>query len=383
MPRYACPNCKNEYLLSNEEYRSNRFCRNCKTKLTMQQEQQQQQPDRLSQIQKPDEKNSGDNVRKKEEKNFERNKQLSYKPRVPPAPLRGPVAVAEDVEKATKIASTLYDQFNRRTGFFEGYESLVYVISPAAAGSASEQGSNQLALYLTYVVATIDYQIDVDRLLEQAKVEYQRNPEMFTPEGVIKSYPNILERFVRSLGSRYPSNGAWAWKKISEILLRDYQGSPLNLTKDPVTVSTLRQKIVRFPHLKRRKLSNFYIRLMFEKGFFKIVDPENIPVVPDIQIGRVSFYTGVLKTNAEEDNTDQQQQQVVFVGNDPVRSHIEHVWSEAAKPLGVPAAYLDEALWLIGSELCTSRDCSNCPIEAFCSKNTSITFSGDSYRSRR
>ena len=380
MPRYACPNCKNEYLLSNEEYRSNRFCRNCKTKLTMQRE---QQPDRPSQIQKPDEKNSGDSVRKKEEKKFERNKQQSYKPRVPPAPLRGPVAVTEDVEKATKIASTLYDQFSRRTGFFEGYESLVYVISSPAAAGAADPGSNQLALYLTYVVATIDYQTDVDRLLEQAKVEYQRNPEMFTPEGVIKSYPNILERFVRSLGSRYPSNGAWAWKKISEILLRDYQGTPLNLTKDPVTVSTLRQKIARFPHLKRRKLSNFYIRLMFEKGFFKIVDPENIPVVPDIQIGRVSFYTGVLKTNAEEDNTDQQQQQVVFVGNDPVRSHIEHVWSEAAKPLGVPAAYLDEALWLIGSELCTSRDCSNCPIEALCSKNTSITFSGDSYRSRR
>ncbi len=277
------------------------------------------------------------------------------------------VLVTEDVEKAAKIAGLLYDQFSRKTGFFEGYEPLEYIMCPIGV----KQDSNQLALYLTYVIATVDYQTNLDRLLEQARVEYERNPEMFTPEGVIKAYPNVLTRFVEDLGSKHSGNGAWIWKKISEILLREYQGTPLNLTEEPVTVNALRQKIGKFPHLRQRKISNFYIRLMFEKGFFKIVDPENIPVVPDIQVARISFYTGILKIIKK----DGANQHVGSVGSDPIRSHIEHVWTEAAKPLGIPAAYLDEALWTIGSMLCSSKRCPGCPIDALCDKNTSITFS--------
>lgn len=267
-------------------------------------------------------------------------------------------SIGEDVEKAKRISTLLYSLYSQRSGFFEGYKMPEYI------DPTTNIGAKELALYLTYIIS-IDYQTNAERLWEKARRAFRSNPEMFTPEKVITTDKGALEHFVRSLGARFPSNGAKAWREISRILLDDFEGTPLNLTRKPMTVISLRHVISQFPYLRGRKLSNFYMRVMYEKKFFKIIDPQNIPVAPDIQVCRISFYTGVLKMIGGSN---------VDIGRNSIRNQVEHVWSEATKNWGIPAAYLDEPLWTIGSKLCANKQCSPCPLKDICEKNFSVTF---------
>ena len=56
---------------------------------------------------------------------------------------------------------------------------------------------------------------------------------------------------------------------------------------------------------------------------------------------------------------------------------------EAAKKMSLPAWYLDEPLWSIGSKLCSKRTCHRCPIEKLCRKNFNVKFEGANNRTWR
>ncbi len=81
-------------------------------------------------------------------------------------------------------------------------------------------------------------------------------------------------------------------------------------------------------------------------GLFKIEDFDELSVAVDIQVARVTFYTGVLNIKGSYYGC---------IHHEPIRPMIENVWSEAAKKLSIPAWYLDEPLWPIGSKLCSKR----------------------------
>ena len=57
---------------------------------------------------------------------------------------------------------------------------------------------------------------------------------------------------------------------------------------------------------------------------------------------------------------------------------IEDVWNLAAERLGVPAWYLDEPLWSVGSKLCSKKRCGRCPIKELCQENFDVRFKGAS-----
>lgn len=151
------------------------------------------------------------------------------------------------------------------------------------------------------------------------------------------------------------------------MLLDQYSGDPRNITKEPIGLEELRKKLQDFPYLRGKKLNNFYIRAMGESGLFRITDFDKLSVAVDIQVARITFYTGVIKIEGSYYGC---------IHHEPIRPLIEDAWSEAANRIGVPAWYLDEPLWSVGSKLCSKRLCGQCPVEVFCSKNFNVAFKG-------
>ena len=129
-------------------------------------------------------------------------------------------------------------------------------------------------------------------------------------------------------------------------------------------VSEVKRRLQKFPHLRGRKLSNFYIRAMNEGGLFKITDMKNLDIPVDLQVARFTVYTGVLKL-----------EQGTFEGcihNNPIRSLIEEVWRKAAYQIGQTPYELDEPIWTIGSKLCTKKKCRKCPVYELCERNFDV-----------
>jgi len=271
------------------------------------------------------------------------------------------VEFTTDVERACRISKILHDQFSTRSGFFRDYQMPEY-IPPAGL----DRRSREYALYLTYVIA-IDFQTDAVKLWKRARQRYEMEPHLFEPQVIVQTSHSALRSIVRSLGARYPNGAASGWKKTSQILLHKYGADPRSITPRPLKLAEVRERISEFPYLKGKKLNNFYIRAMGENQFFKIQDFDNLSVAVDIQVARITFYTGVVKSDRS------------FYGcihSEPIRPIIEDVWSRATKSLSIPAWYIDEPLWSVGSRLCSKKKCSPCPINELCERRFTVRFKG-------
>jgi len=124
-----------------------------------------------------------------------------------------------------------------------------YILPPV------DEGSRELALYYTYVIA-VDYQTDAQKLWRNARRLYTKNPEYFEPENIITIHDDELRTFVRSLGARFPNNGAKAWKDISTILIRQYDGDPRNITREPLTSREIWKKLDKLPYIRGKKIAH-------------------------------------------------------------------------------------------------------------------------------
>ena len=271
--------------------------------------------------------------------------------------------IFQDIEKAKKIGKTLHTLFETRTGFFKGYVMPEYVLPENI-----EEGSLEHALFLTFVIS-IDYQTDAVKLWQNARRTYSKSPEYFNPKNVVDMDLRALSSILRDLGARYPTNGAKAWKRISRILLEKYDGDPRNITPEPLTVIHAKRLIQMFPHLRGKKLSNFFLRVLGEKGLFKIKNLNELDIPVDVQVARFTFLTGCLKLTKGLE--------MACIHEPPVQPAIENVWRNVAENLDIAPWQLDEPIWTIGSKLCTRKDCAPCPVKHLCDKNFYIKIQGN------
>ena len=271
--------------------------------------------------------------------------------------------IFEDLEKARKIGGVLYDLFKTKTGFFKDYEMPEYVLPENI-----EEGTVEHAWYLTYIIS-VDYQTDAVKLWKNARRTYLNHPEYFDPKNLVSMEVGTLSGILKKLGARYPTNGAKAWKSISATLLKDYEGDPRKMTPEPLTVHEVKRLLKSFPNLRGKKLSNFYIRAMGEKDLFKIKNLDELDIPVDVQVARLTFYTGCLQLMKGSLKG--------CIHDPPIQPAIENVWREAAKTLGIAPWRLDEPIWTIGSKLCARRDCSPCPVKDLCSRNLDATIKGN------
>jgi len=104
-----------------------------------------------------------------------------------------------------------------------------------------------------------------------------------------------------------------------------------------------------------------------ENKLFTISDFDGLSVAVDIQVARITFYSGVLQIEGSYYGC---------IHHEPLRLLIEGSWDDASKNIGVPAWYLDEPLWSVGSRLCSKKRCYRCPIGDDCDRNFNIRFRG-------
>ena len=131
--------------------------------------------------------------------------------------------------------------------------------------------------------------------MAKGKTHIHRSPEYFNPRILMNMDLEALSGVLRKLGARYPTNGAKAWKNISAILIREYEGDPRRMTPTPLALHEMKELIKGLPYLRGKKLSSFYIRVMGEKGLFKIRNLNELDIAVDVQVARFTFYTGCLQ----------------------------------------------------------------------------------------
>lgn len=279
------------------------------------------------------------------------------------------VEFSVDYSKAFKIGKKLLDQFYNRKGFFANYSMPEYVLPRKL-----EEGTREHALFLTYVIS-IDYMTDAVKLWERSRGAYELYPERFTPEEILNLSPRTIENTVKGLGARFYSNAAKTWIKISRLLVDKYDGDPRNMTRKPLEIVEVKNRLKEFPYLRGNKLSNFYIRAMGETGLFRVKNLNELDIPVDKQVARFTMYTGVLKLLSEQ-----------FIGcaqDEPLRSLIEEAWRNAAKKLDTAPWKLDEPVWTVGSKLCSGRKCGKCPVKELCNNTKGITFKENTVLWRR
>ena len=310
----VCGRCGSEYSI--EQYEKGRFCMRCGTMLRLVSE------DRVS---KPRDLLPGS----------DKDSDFIY-----------------NLEKVVSIGRVLIDEFQGKTSYFEGYEMPEYILPEV------KEGSRELALYYTFVIA-VDYQTNAHKLWRNSRRQYNQHPELFEPENILALPYDELADFVRSLGARFPNNGAEAWKRISELLISRYGGDPRNITLEPMRYQDLKRRLNPFPHLRGPKVGTLYLRVMGEKGLFKIEDLDQLDVAVDVQVSRFTFYTGVLKPTGPMEGC---------VHNDPIKPAIERIWRHAAREVGCAPWQLDEPIWALASSLCTDYQCGSCPVKNLCER---------------
>jgi endonuclease III len=241
-------------------------------------------------------------------------------------------------------------------------------------------GDREIALYYTYV-ASVDYQTDARRLWESTCKEFLHDKKWFTPEFILRVPDEDLSKFLKKIGVRYYRKDVKTWKDISKILIDKYSGDPRKIVPKGLSVREIRERLEEFPNLRGCKISDFYIRIMHEAGFFEVEHSEELSIPVDIQVTRFTLYTGVLKLECGEFTCRKSE-----ICKSELGEEIRKVWGDAAKSINVEPWKLDEPIWRMGSEYCSKRkilntsDCDQkdrCPISTYCEKTTGFLFTAD------
>lgn len=269
-----------------------------------------------------------------------------------------------DDSKAENIAKKLISEFDKRKGIFQNNHPQEYVLPRKIT-----EGSREHALFLTYVMS-INYMTGSEQLWKKSRAAYALFPERFYPDQILKTNPHIVENFVKYLGASQYVTGAKTWAKVSKILADNYENDPRNITKEPLRIQDIQNRLKPFPYLRGTKLSNQYIRVMGEAGLFKIKNPNQLNIPIDKQVARFTIYTGILKLISKR-----------FVGSlseDPFKELLEEVWKNAVKPKSVAPWKLHSPICTVESTLCADRGCKRCPVDSYCEKKRKgISFKED------
>ena len=134
-----------------------------------------------------------------------------------------------------------------------------------------------------------------------------------------------------------------------------------------MSLAEVKKRVSELPYLRGKNLVNFYLRSMGENGLLKIEDFGDLSVAVDIQVARITFYTGVVEAAGNFSGC---------IHNEPIRPMIEDVWGQATRSLSIPSWYIDEPLWTIGSKLYSKKLCNQCPILRLCDRHFDVTFRG-------
>jgi len=273
-----------------------------------------------------------------------------------------------DTERAKLVVSRVTESFRRREGLLSETDDLVENQIP----SGVEPLSREHALFLLYTVAN-DHGMKSSRLYARAKALFLERRDLFEPFEVIENFvgpedPRLIESTGKRLGTRYPRETAKTWYLNSARLADRFGGAPRNLFRSTSDACTLMKEITRFRGYGP-KIGGMLLRAAIGLGFASVMGVEEVLVPVDIHDARISFFTGILRLNNEDQNAKVDYYAYV--------TQVQKILLEACNSLGVEWPDTDRALWLTGSRGCVQRRCRLCPLYDICSVGRKVvrTFS--------
>lgn len=268
------------------------------------------------------------------------------------------MALPMDASRHISLARELYKVFHQGPGIFgkmrEGMPEHIYTRSVDPRDRVN---------FLT-IAAAMDYQTDATKLWRTAEATYldPATRWLFEMPAVARTEVDQVRRAMAVHGffGRYLNNNAKYVQQVCLTFTARYGGSPIGLlTKhgyDALSLSSSRKRLGNLPSLTGYKIFPFWLRMLKDIAELPLKNIEKVPLPIDVHTARATY-------------------RVVYQRNDKPaieaeRTRIAQDWFRICDSVGDSRIYplaLDEALWLLSREGCTSTDGRDtCPRMAQC-----------------
>ncbi len=175
---------------------------------------------------------------------------------------------------------------------------------------------------------------------------------IYDPAKVIKRSEEEIDHVLRDHlkfgldNAEKESSNAARFRNNSRRVVSEYGGEPINIVRYNA-VEQSRQNLLEFEGIGTG-LANLYIIELYDREIVIPRDPGEVMLKIDRHKAGISIFTGALEpTNNEIDS------------NLPVPV-LEVAYMELCKKHRIDPRILDAALWVIGSEVCSTKDYGNC-----------------------
>jgi len=233
------------------------------------------------------------------------------------------------------------------------------VIPDAILPKGIKEGSLEHALFLFYAVGfdamrkASDVYASARKMVEDYGVHEILHMDEKTSDQLVREY---IEDKPAS-GNSYDDPGKNFYAK-NQLLLKEFEGNPLNIAKDTGDVKKIIKNIRKFPTFAEGKsalLLKNYVRF----GMIKLDNLYELPIKVDRHVVRISVNQKVLAVEPEgrcRSNT--------------MVPRLKKLYLQVTMEEKISPVELDDALWVIGSQMCVKKQISyckaNCPMD--CSK---------------
>lgn len=222
-----------------------------------------------------------------------------------------------------------------------------------------EKGSQQHYCYL-FLSCLLNHGMKSSALHENLRAFYEKKPEVFSPEYVVTAYkdhPSDFADLLRTfLHVRYPNESAKRWIALCENLHINYHDNPKEMFYKKNKYEELK-KVIRSITGMGQKTGGLLLRMLIDQGM--VICSDGIREIPidrhDIDL---CVWLGVVKNITAEE----------IRKNKKIISRLSAVWVQASEDLAISPSVTDQYLWIIGSQLCTEKQCEDCPVRSMCSK---------------
>ena len=227
-----------------------------------------------------------------------------------------------------------------------------------------EKQTAEHATYL-FTIAPLNKREVSFQILDRFRWYCEDNPGFLTLDNILMVSEDEIVRILKNeIGGGFYNVRAKAIKNNFEVLKRDYDSDPRKIFNGSPVRDSIEKVSREFREYGIKTAS--MLALWFEKyRLAKFQDPENLLPAIDIHKMRISRMTGVIDFELGTRIRDILERDFAFKLSEFCRKT-----AKTKNPVSIRA--LDEALWIIGSEVCAQKSivqCQNyCPVYSGCSR---------------
>jgi hypothetical protein len=255
-------------------------------------------------------------------------------------------------DKAVEVSKTAVDLLHKNQFPFNQPGAIPDAILPDGV----KEGSIEHALFLFYAVGfdamrkASDVYASTRKMVEDYDVHEILLMGRESSEGLVREY--IEDRSASGNSYDDPEKNFYA---KNQLLLKAFEGNPLNIAKDTGDVKKIIKNCRRFPTFAEGKsalLLKNYVRF----GMITLDNLYELPIKIDRHVVRISINKKVLTVEPEGK-----------CRSNRMISRLRKLYQQVAVEHEISPVELDDAIWVIGSQMCVKKKLAycqtNCPLD--------------------